>query len=179
MYKATKDQVNVFGLRTHFGGGKTTGFALVYDSPEAMKRFEPKYRLIRVGLATKIERASRQQRTCMDSFTGTVQPRPMGSDTRHVVIASANHSSHNRQATQEPPEETPRNGKGQGCEGEEGEIVNFARTVRGDGLGFGVRRMICLSFWRAYWLRFGGIQQSTICIWHQESKIHGGVRAVF
>jgi len=81
MYKATTEQVSVFGLRTQFGGGKTTGFALVYDSPEAMKKYEPKYRLvrharnpplelspnlpgqIRVGLATKVERASRQQRT--------------------------------------------------------------------------------------------------------------------
>ncbi|RYP09647.1 hypothetical protein DL764_001189 [Monosporascus ibericus] len=62
LYKATAEQVNVFGLRTQFGGGKTTGFALVYDSPEAMKKFEPKYRLVRVGLATKDERASRQQR---------------------------------------------------------------------------------------------------------------------
>jgi small subunit ribosomal protein S24e len=62
MYKAAKDQVSVFGLRTQFGGGKTTGFALVYDSPEAMKKFEPHYRLVRVGLATKIEKASRQQR---------------------------------------------------------------------------------------------------------------------
>ncbi|KAK0721087.1 S-adenosylmethionine-dependent methyltransferase-like protein [Lasiosphaeris hirsuta] len=62
VYKANKEQVSVFGLRTQFGGGKTTGFALVYDSPEAMKKFEPQYRLIRVGLATKAERASRQQR---------------------------------------------------------------------------------------------------------------------
>ncbi|KAK4443080.1 S-adenosylmethionine-dependent methyltransferase-like protein [Podospora aff. communis PSN243] len=62
LYKANKEQVSVFGLRTQFGGGKTTGFALVYDSPEAMKKFEPHYRLVRVGLATKIERASRQQR---------------------------------------------------------------------------------------------------------------------
>ncbi|KAJ4396397.1 hypothetical protein N0V82_002535 [Gnomoniopsis sp. IMI 355080] len=62
LYKASKDQVSVFGLRTQFGGGKTTGFALVYDSPEAMKKFEPHYRLVRVGLANKIEKASRQQR---------------------------------------------------------------------------------------------------------------------
>ena len=46
MYKATTEQVSVFGLRTQFGGGKTTGFALVYDSPEAMIKFEPKYRLV-------------------------------------------------------------------------------------------------------------------------------------
>ncbi|KAL3422575.1 40S ribosomal protein S24-B [Phlyctema vagabunda] len=63
MYKANKDQVNVFGLQTQFGGGKTTGFALVYDSPEALKKFEPHYRKVRVGVATKVEKPSRQQRT--------------------------------------------------------------------------------------------------------------------
>lgn len=68
LYKAVKDQISVFGLRTQFGGGKTTGFALVYDSPEAMKKFEPRYRLIRVGLATKIEKASRQQRAYIRYF---------------------------------------------------------------------------------------------------------------
>ena len=63
LYKSNKDQVSVFGLRTHYGGGKTTGFALIYDSSEAMKKFEPLYRLVRVGQGEKPERASRQQRT--------------------------------------------------------------------------------------------------------------------
>ncbi|TVY54808.1 40S ribosomal protein S24 [Lachnellula suecica] len=62
LYKATVAQVNVFGLQTQFGGGKTTGFALVYDSPDALKKFEPHYRLVRIGLANKIEKPSRQQR---------------------------------------------------------------------------------------------------------------------
>ena len=62
LYTAGKDQVNVFGLRTQFGGGKTTGFALIYDSPEATKKFEPHYRLVRIGLGTKVEKPSRQQR---------------------------------------------------------------------------------------------------------------------
>ena len=62
VYKSNKDQVNVFGLRTQYGGGKSTGFALIYDSVEAMKKFEPHYRLVRVGQAKKIEKASRQQR---------------------------------------------------------------------------------------------------------------------
>ena len=63
MYKAGKDQVSVFGFRTHYGGGKSTGFALLYDSVEALKKFEPHYRLVRIGQATKIEKASRQQST--------------------------------------------------------------------------------------------------------------------
>lgn len=62
LYKAKKDDVSVFGFKTHFGGGKSTGFALIYDSNEAMKKFEPRYRLVRYGMATKVEKASRQQR---------------------------------------------------------------------------------------------------------------------
>ncbi|KAF2715110.1 hypothetical protein K504DRAFT_457278 [Pleomassaria siparia CBS 279.74] len=62
LYKAKKEDVSVFGFKTHYGGGKSTGFALVYDSNEAMKKFEPHYRLVRYGMASKIEKASRQQR---------------------------------------------------------------------------------------------------------------------
>ncbi|QDS74844.1 hypothetical protein FKW77_002940 [Venturia effusa] len=62
MYKANKDAVSVFGFRTQYGGGKSTGFALVYDSPEALKKFEPNYRLVRYSLGVKVEKASRQQR---------------------------------------------------------------------------------------------------------------------
>ncbi|KAJ5128387.1 40S ribosomal protein [Penicillium atrosanguineum] len=62
LYKSNKDQVSVFGFRTQYGGGKSTGFALVYDSAEALKKFEPHYRLVRIGAADKIEKASRQQR---------------------------------------------------------------------------------------------------------------------
>lgn len=40
----------VFKFRTHFGGGKSTGFGLIYDSVENAKKYEPKYRLIRVML---------------------------------------------------------------------------------------------------------------------------------
>jgi len=52
----------VFGFRTHFGGGKSSGFGLVYQSVSDAKRFEPTYRLIRYGLAQKVEKPSRQQR---------------------------------------------------------------------------------------------------------------------
>ncbi|KAI9873658.1 MAG: hypothetical protein M1830_010741 [Pleopsidium flavum] len=62
LYKENKDQVMVFGFRTQYGGGKSTGFALIYDSHEALKKFEPHYRLVRIGAASKIEKASRQQR---------------------------------------------------------------------------------------------------------------------
>ncbi|KAL9121556.1 MAG: hypothetical protein Q9187_001890 [Circinaria calcarea] len=73
LYKASKDQVSVFGFRTQFGGGKSTGFALIYDSTEAMKKFEPHYRLVRIGAATKIEKASRQQRKQRKNRAKTVR----------------------------------------------------------------------------------------------------------
>eukprot|EP00246_Nothoceros_aenigmaticus_P016298 TRINITY_DN72_c0_g1_i1.p1 TRINITY_DN72_c0_g1~~TRINITY_DN72_c0_g1_i1.p1 ORF type:complete len:138 (-),score=26.21 TRINITY_DN72_c0_g1_i1:423-836(-) len=52
----------VFGFRTQFGGGKSTGFGLIYDNLEAAKKYEPKYRLIRNGLATKVEKSRKQMK---------------------------------------------------------------------------------------------------------------------
>ncbi len=49
MYKTTPDVIFCFGFRTQFGGGKTTGFGLIYDSLDFAKKFEPKYRLARVS----------------------------------------------------------------------------------------------------------------------------------
>ncbi|KAF8565532.1 hypothetical protein P879_10255 [Paragonimus westermani] len=51
-YKTSPDMVFAFGFRTKFGGGKSTGFALVYDSLDHAKKFEPRYRLARNGLVT-------------------------------------------------------------------------------------------------------------------------------
>ena len=41
-------------------GGRSTGFALIYDSIEDAKKFEPKYRLARVGLEKKREGSRKQ-----------------------------------------------------------------------------------------------------------------------
>jgi small subunit ribosomal protein S24e len=49
IYKADKARIVVFGFKTHFGGGRSTGFALIYDSEEVQRKFEPKYRLVRVS----------------------------------------------------------------------------------------------------------------------------------
>ncbi|KAF5104258.1 hypothetical protein DV451_000866 [Geotrichum candidum] len=62
IYNSEKDAVSVFGLQTKFGGGKSTGFGLIYDSVDALKKFEPRYRLVRYGLGQKVEKPSRQQR---------------------------------------------------------------------------------------------------------------------
>jgi ribosomal protein S24E len=49
MYKVDNPQlVVVFGIRTQFGGGRTSGFGLIYDNLTAAKKFESKYRQVRV-----------------------------------------------------------------------------------------------------------------------------------
>ncbi|KAJ3413966.1 hypothetical protein HDV05_007255 [Chytridiales sp. JEL 0842] len=61
LYKSDPECVFTFGLKTIFGGGKTTGFALIYDSLDVAKKLEPKYRLIRHGIGAK-QQISRKQR---------------------------------------------------------------------------------------------------------------------
>ncbi|CAK0785429.1 ribosomal protein S24A [Coccomyxa viridis] len=62
MYDVRDNQsVFVFGFRTQFGGGKSTGFGLIYDTVDSAKKFEPKYRLIRNGLAEAPVNKSRKQ----------------------------------------------------------------------------------------------------------------------
>ena len=73
-------------MRTQYGGGKTTGFALIYDSTEAMKKFEPHYRQVRIGAANKVEKASRQQRKQRKNrskeFRGTAKTKGAGKDKK-------------------------------------------------------------------------------------------------
>lgn len=38
MYRTTPDVIFVFGFRTHFGGGKTTDFGMIYDSLDYAKK---------------------------------------------------------------------------------------------------------------------------------------------
>ncbi|KAH0543021.1 hypothetical protein FGG08_002629 [Glutinoglossum americanum] len=86
LYKTNKNQITVFGFRTQYGGGKSTGFALIYDSPEALKKFEPHYRLVRIGEAQKIEKASRQQRKQRKNrakeFRGTAKTKSASKDKK-------------------------------------------------------------------------------------------------
>ena len=90
VYKAPKDQVIVFGFRTQFGGGKSTGFALIYDTKDALK-FEPKYRLVRVGAictATRME-ALGQSKAIADARIGAGG----GPGTRTASAGRATHGS--------------------------------------------------------------------------------------
>ena len=55
MYKTDSKLVILFGFETKFGGGKTTGFCLIYENEESLKKFEPKYRLVRHGHSERKE----------------------------------------------------------------------------------------------------------------------------
>ena len=59
-----KDEKTVvlYGFRTAFGGQKSTGFALIYDSLEDALDAEPKFRLVRAGLKQKVEGSRKQRR---------------------------------------------------------------------------------------------------------------------
>lgn len=48
---ADVDRLVVFGIRNQFGGGKSTGFGFIYDSVDALKKIEPRYRQVRVRFA--------------------------------------------------------------------------------------------------------------------------------
>merc|ERR1712096_194370 len=61
MHNVTDHQtIFLFGFRTHFGGGKSTGFGLIYDSVKFAKMFEPRHRLVRAGLRDKTEKSRKQ-----------------------------------------------------------------------------------------------------------------------
>lgn len=62
MYKADTDAVFTFGFRTAFGGGRSTGFVLIYESAEAARRYEPKHRLLRKKLIKIDPRPGRKSR---------------------------------------------------------------------------------------------------------------------
>merc|ERR1712090_1372 len=62
LYSCQKDLVFAFGFKTNFGGGKSSGFALIYDTMDFAKKFEPKYRLARQGVIDRGTKTSRKQR---------------------------------------------------------------------------------------------------------------------
>ncbi|KAF8819022.1 ribosomal protein RPS24 [Cardiosporidium cionae] len=54
--------VILYGFSTAFGGGRSSGMGLIYDSVDAAKSFEKKYRLTRAGVVRGEERKGRRGR---------------------------------------------------------------------------------------------------------------------
>ena len=47
--KSQEDRISIFGLKTKFGGGRTSGFALIYNSPDAKRKYDSETLLRRVS----------------------------------------------------------------------------------------------------------------------------------
>jgi small subunit ribosomal protein S24e len=103
MYKAEANNIFVHSFKTAFGGGRSTGFGLVYDTPEAAKKYEPKYRLARNGLYTKpvtTRKQRKERKNRMKKVRGTkkakvtsgkkVRPRPPS--RTHSSCSCSSHS---------------------------------------------------------------------------------------
>ena len=48
-FGCSEQTVITFGFKTKFGGGKSSGFGLIYDSVDQLMKFESKVRLVRNG----------------------------------------------------------------------------------------------------------------------------------
>merc|ERR1712083_1020549 len=56
MYKVKDPRTIVlFGFKSRYGGGKTTGFCLIYDNLKSRKLYDYKYRMVRDGMGKKKE----------------------------------------------------------------------------------------------------------------------------
>lgn len=49
IYRTKEENVMVYGFRTHFGGSRSTGFAMVYDNKDFLTKIEPGYRVKRLA----------------------------------------------------------------------------------------------------------------------------------
>ena len=75
-FKVDKDLVQIFGSKTKFGGGKTQSFCLIYDNLDSLKKFEPKYRLLRSKLieedkVKKTRRTKKEEKNKAKKIRGT------------------------------------------------------------------------------------------------------------
>ena len=60
IFKTKTEAISVYGLHSKFGGGRSSGFALVYDSLDVRKKFDQKTLLSRDGYVTKKVRTRKQ-----------------------------------------------------------------------------------------------------------------------
>lgn len=48
-FKVKEDCITVFGVKPSFGGGRSTGFALIYDNHDMLKKYDSKKQLRKVS----------------------------------------------------------------------------------------------------------------------------------
>jgi small subunit ribosomal protein S24e len=62
MFKTKAEAITVFGCSTKFGGGRSTAFALIYDSADAKRKFDSKRSLLRDGVLEKPKVTRKQKK---------------------------------------------------------------------------------------------------------------------
>lgn len=108
--KSKDENISIFGLKTKFGGGRSTGFALIYDSLDARKKFDSKkmLRRVRTGLRDPLWRP-----------TGLAGPRNLSVPNVRYYIGRLPRQGQARQKAEEgnqgPCQEGQRCCQGQGC----------------------------------------------------------------
>ena len=81
LFKVNEKAIAVFGLQSKFGGGRSTGFALVYDNEDARKKYDQKRDLLRDGLLVIADKKTRKQKKemkgRMNKVRGTAKAKAM------------------------------------------------------------------------------------------------------
>lgn len=62
IFKSKSECIAIFGLKSKFGGGRSTGFALIYDSLDMRKKYDQKVNLLRDGYLTKPKIGRKQKK---------------------------------------------------------------------------------------------------------------------
>ena len=109
-YRAKPNCVFTFGMKCSFGGGKSTGFGLIYDNEAKAMASEPQWRLVRVRAAP-----SPRRRSARISRSRTPAPAPAAVEP---ALSPCPCDSYSRGAA---CAEWYDGADGRGCEVEEGE----------------------------------------------------------
>jgi small subunit ribosomal protein S24e len=62
MMKSKPECITVMGLKTKYGGGRSTGMALIYDSADLKKKYDSKKWLIKDGVIKKDSTTRKQKK---------------------------------------------------------------------------------------------------------------------
>ena len=61
-YKCQERNVILFGFRTKFGGMRSTGYCLIYDTFDMLKKYEPRHRKLKVSFVVSTLRLTSDSR---------------------------------------------------------------------------------------------------------------------
>ena len=77
MFKSKDESISVFGMHSKFGGGRSTGFACIYDDVDSRKKYDTKSMLLRDKLrvvgAKKGRKQLKEMKGRMNKVRGTAK----------------------------------------------------------------------------------------------------------